>query len=44
MKDLFTVSIAGILLWWVAMWPIEGKADLVFTGNTAWYFFQVFSF
>ena len=26
MKDLFTVSIAGIMLWWVAMWPIESKA------------------
>jgi hypothetical protein len=23
MKDLFTIGIAGILLWWVAMWPIE---------------------
>jgi len=44
MKDLFTISIAGILLWWVAFWPIEGEAALVFTGNTAWYYFQVFSF
>lgn len=44
MKDLFTIGIAAILLWWVAIWPIEVKADLVFVGNTAWYFLQVFSF
>ena len=23
MKDLFTISVAGILLWWVTMWPLE---------------------
>jgi hypothetical protein len=44
MKDLFTISIAGILLWWVAFWPIEGDAALLFQGNTAWYYFEVFSF
>jgi hypothetical protein len=27
MKDLFTISIAGILIWWVAIWPIEGDAN-----------------
>ena len=23
MKDLFTIGVAGIVLWWVAMWPIK---------------------
>jgi hypothetical protein len=27
MKDLFTISVAGILLWWVMIWPIDGDAN-----------------
>jgi len=28
MKDLFTISVAGILLWWVTVWPIkDARAD-----------------
>lgn len=28
MKELFTIGVAGILLWWVAMWPMkEPRAD-----------------
>jgi hypothetical protein len=44
MKDLFTISIAGILLWWVAFWPIDGKADLVFQDNRVMVWIKVFSF
>jgi hypothetical protein len=44
MKDLFTIGIAGILLWWVAFWPIESKADLVFQDNKAMVYIKFFSF
>jgi hypothetical protein len=44
MKDLFTISVAGIMLWWVVMWPIESKADLVFQDNKAMVWIKVFSF
>ena len=27
MKDLFIISIAGVLFWWVTIWPIDGNAD-----------------
>jgi hypothetical protein len=27
MKDLITITIAGILLWWVALWPMESKSQ-----------------
>jgi len=40
MKDLLLIIIAGVLLWWIH----TAEAELVFTGNTAWYFLQVFSF
>jgi hypothetical protein len=40
MKDLLLITIAGVLLWWIH----SAEANLVFTNNTAWYFFQVFSF
>ena len=43
MKDLIAVTIAGVLLWWVAIWPIEGKAELVFQDNKAMVWVKVFS-
>ena len=27
MKDLITITIAGILLWWVVLWPMESKSQ-----------------
>jgi len=44
MKDLFTISIAGILLWWVIVWPMDSKADIVFADNKAMVWIKVFSF
>ena len=44
MKDLFTISITGILLWWVMVWPMDSKADIIFADNKAMIWIKVFSF
>jgi hypothetical protein len=44
MKDLITITIAGILLYWVFMWPDIAWADLVFEDNKAIVWIKVFSF
>jgi hypothetical protein len=44
MKDLIAITIAGILLWWVAVWPDNAWAGLVFEDNKAMVWIKVFSF
>ena len=44
MKDLLTITIAGILLYWVMVWPEDAKADVVFEDNKAMVYIKVFSF
>jgi hypothetical protein len=44
MKDLLTLTVVGILLWWVMVWPEPSKADVVFDDNKAMVWVKVFSF
>jgi len=44
MKDLITITIAGILLYWVMVWPDSAQAELVFQDNKAMVWVKVFSF
>jgi hypothetical protein len=44
MKDLITITIAGILLYWVMLWPDNAFAELVFQDNKAMVYVKVFSF
>lgn len=44
MKDLLTITIAGILLYWVMIWPETANAELVFEDNKAMVYIKVFSF
>jgi hypothetical protein len=44
MKDLIAITIAGCLLWWVALWPNDAWAELVFADNKAMIWIKVFSF
>jgi cytochrome c oxidase assembly factor CtaG len=44
MKDLITITIVGILLWWVMLWPEDGWSDVVFQDNGVWIVTRVFSF
>jgi hypothetical protein len=44
MKDLFTIGVAAIMLWWVMMWPLDSHAELVFADNKAMVWIKVFSF
>lgn len=44
MKDMLTLIIAGILLWWVTSWVDSAYANLVFEDNKAMIWIQVFSF
>lgn len=44
MKDLITITIAGILLYWVMVWPDNAWADIVFEDNKAMVWIKVFSF
>jgi hypothetical protein len=44
MKDLITISIVGILLYWVAVWPDIAWADLVIEDGKAMVLLKVFSF
>jgi hypothetical protein len=44
MKDLITITIAGILLYWVMLWPDNVFAELVFEDNKAMVYVKVFSF
>jgi hypothetical protein len=44
MKDLFTISIAGILLWWVAVYFDTAWGDVIFDDNKIWVVTKVFSF
>ena len=44
MKDLITLTIAGILLWWVAVYFDTAYGDVLFDDNKAWILIKVFSF
>jgi hypothetical protein len=44
MKDLITITIAGILLWWVAVYYEPAWASLVFEDNKAIVWIKIFSF
>jgi hypothetical protein len=44
MKDLIIVTIVGVLLWWVAIWPEKARADIIFDNNKAIITVKVFSF
>jgi hypothetical protein len=44
MKDLVAITIAGILLYWVMVWPEDARADLIFEDNKAMVWVKVFSF
>lgn len=44
MKDLITITIVGILLWWVMLWPEDGWSEIVFEDNKAIIVVKVFSF
>jgi cytochrome c oxidase assembly factor CtaG len=44
MKDLLTITIVGILLWWVMIWPDNAWSEVVFEDNKAMVWVKVFSF
>jgi hypothetical protein len=44
MKDLFTILVAGILLWWVMIWPMDTHAEVIFADNKVMVWVKVFSF
>lgn len=44
MKDILTLTIAGLTLWWVTSWVDSAYADVVFDNNTAWFYVTLFSF
>lgn len=44
MKDLITIFIAAVLLWWVVIWPDNAWADLVFEDNKAMVWIELLSF
>ncbi len=44
MKDLFTILVAGILLWWVMSWPDNGWATDLYQDPEGRVWIKVFSF
>jgi len=44
MKDLLIITVTGILLWWVMMWPDNVKADVIYDDNRLVIIVKVFSF
>ena len=44
MKDLLTLTIVGVLLFWVMVWPEPAHAELVFADNKVMVWIKVFSF
>jgi cytochrome c oxidase assembly factor CtaG len=44
MKDLIAFTVAGILLYWVMIWPDSAYANIVFEDNKIWIVYKVFLF
>ena len=44
MKDLLTLIIAGLAIWWVQYLVDSAYADVAFANNTAWFYVTFFSF
>lgn len=44
MKDLITITIVGVLLYWVMVWPNPARAEIVIEDSKAMVTVKVFSF